>query len=393
MADGSSKAPNPLLTVPFFISLATSVVTVSGVFLLYPVLPVIMAGLDVDESRIGLLMAAFTGPAVFLSPVFGILADLKGRRIVLIPGLFIFGLGGFGAVFVDSFDLLLVCRAIQGIGLSALLPLTIVLISDLLPEDREIDGQGWKVAIDRVAMIILPLAGGLLAAWSWQAAFTPFILVCFLALIAYRWMPETMTTNSDSLRSYLTNTGRAVREPRLRIAYGAGFLRFFLDYGLFTYLPLLLAIRQGAAPTTAATIIAISAGGSILTAVSVGRLVTKASTERLLSLAFFASGIALLSIPIFSSIWISAMAAFVFGLANGLISPLQKNLLTRHTPRSMKGGVVAFDRIIQQVAKSLSPSVLGLLIVFSNTEAVFWLLSGLSFLGAISLIYVTIVER
>ncbi|WP_085026315.1 MFS transporter [Ensifer aridi] len=383
---------NPLFAGPFLLALATSVVTVSGVFLLYPVLPAIMAKFGVDEARVGLVITVFTAPAVVLSPVFGVLADLKGRRILLVVGLLTFGVGGIGGAFAQSFGSLLVCRAVQGVGLSALLPLTIVLISDLLPEHREIDGQGWKVAIDRVAMIALPLAGGLLAALSWRASFIPYGLVCVLAVIAWRCMPETIVDNPGSLRSYLGNTSRAIREPRLRVAYGVGFLRFFLDYGLFTYLPLLLAFHQGATPAVVAIVIAISAGGSILTAISVGRLLTKASSERLLSIAFFASAAALGTIPLLPSVWSSTMAAFIFGLANGLISPLQKNLLTRRTPKSLKGGVVAFDRLIQQIAKSLSPSILGVLIIFSNIDTVFWVLSALGLAGATILIFISEAE-
>ena len=66
------------------------------------------------------------------------------------------------------YDWLLVCAPLQGVGMSALTPLTIVLISDLLPDEQEIHGQGNKVAIDRVAMIVLPLLGGVLAALSWR---------------------------------------------------------------------------------------------------------------------------------------------------------------------------------------------------------------------------------
>ena len=67
-----------------------------------------------------------------------------------------------------------------------------------------------------------------------------------------------------------------------------------------------------------------------------------------------------------------ALASFVFGLGNGLISPLQKSLLTRRTPPSLRGGVVSVDRVIQQVAKSLAPSLMGLLLLLANLEAVFW---------------------
>jgi ACDE family multidrug resistance protein len=335
---------------PLAISFATSIAVVSGAMMLYPVLPVIAGDLAVDESRIGLVMVAFTAPAIVLAPLFGVLADLYGRRWLLILGLALFGLAGGAASLAPSYDWLLALRALQGVGMSALTPLTIVLISDLLTQEGEIQGQGIKVALDRVAMIALPIGGGALAMLSWRAAFVPYLIVVLLALAAWTFMPETGRPGSDSLRSYLARTSRAIREPRLTLAFATGFLRFFLDYGLFTYLPLLVALRYGATPTMSGLLIAVSAVGSIVTAVTIDRIFGKVRTEWLLMLAFLASALGLAIVALGAPLWAIAVAVFAFGLGNGWISPLQKSLMTRRTPPELRGGVIAVDRVIQQVA-------------------------------------------
>ena len=377
-------------STPLAIAFATSVAVVSGAMLLYPVLPVLAADLAVDEARIGLAMAAFTAPAIVLAPLFGIIADLHGRRRMLIGGLALFGLAGSAAALAPSYEWVLILRALQGVGMSALSPLTIVLISDILPEHQEIHGQGTKVAIDRVAMIVLPLAGGLLAALSWRAAFVPFLLTVPVAVIAYFWMPETNAGGADTLRQYLTRTARALREPRLTLAFATGFLRFFLDYGLFTFLPLLVALRYGASPATAGWLIAASAVGSIVTAMNIGRIYARQSAERLLAVAFFLSAIGLAIIALRQPLWLLAVAGFLFGLGNGLISPLQKSLLMRGTPASLRGGVVSVDRVIQQVAKSLAPSLLGALLLVAQLEMLFWVLCTMSAVATLALVWVSV---
>ena len=75
---------------------------------------------------------------------------------------------------------------------------------------------------------------------------------------------------------------------------------------------------------------------------------------------------------------------FVFGLGNGLISPLQKSLLTRRTPANLRGGVISVDRVIQQVAKSLAPDADRLSAARRDLEAVFWCLRGVV-LGMVAL--------
>jgi ACDE family multidrug resistance protein len=378
---------------PLAITFATSVALMSGATMLYPVLPVLAADLHVDATEIGLAIAAYTAPAIVLAPVFGVATDLHGRKWMLVLGLALFALAGLAAAFAPTYAWFLAWRALQGIGMSAITPLTIVLISDLLPEEHELHGQGLKVAIDRVAMIALPLAGGALAALSWRAAFAPYLLVLPLALAALLWMPETRGSGAEPLRLYLQKTLRAAREPRLTIAFATGFLRFFLDYGLYTYLPLLIALAYGGSATTSALLIAAAAVGSIVTAMTIGRIHARTSAESLLALAFGASALALAVIALALPLWALALACFMFGLGNGLISPLQKSLLTRHTPSSLRGGVISLDRVIQQVAKSLAPSLMGFLVLVASLDAVFWCLCALSTLGMLALVVVTTRRR
>ncbi len=378
---------------PLAITFATSVAVSMGSSLLYPVLPVIAEDLQVDASKIGLVMAAFTSPAVVLAPICGVIGDRHSRKWMLILGLALFGLAGSAAAFAPSFNWLLFLRALQGVGMSALTPLTIILISDLVSEEREIHGQGMKVVIDRIAMIMFPIIGGVLAAISWRLAFAPFLLAMPLALAAYFWMPETCKPGTDTLRQYFGQTLRGLREPRLRTAFATGFTRFFLDYGLFTYLSLFLALRYGASTATAGWLIGISSAGSIFTAISIGHIHTRMATERFLALAFLACALALAAVALNPPVWIIGVAVFVFGLGNGLISPLQKSLLTRNTQPSLRGGVISVDRVIQQIAKSLAPTLMGLLLLVAELEAVFWSLCAVSVVGALVLLLVDVKRR
>lgn len=371
----------PDYRAPLAITFATSVAASAGASLLYPVLPEIAGDLKIDPSEIGLVIVAFTAPSVVLAPIFGVIGDRRSRKLMLILGLLLYGIAGSLCALAPSFEWLLFLRVLQGIGFSAITGLTIVLISDLLPEEREIHGQGWKVVIDRVGMIIAPIAGGFLAAISWRWAFAPFLLCIPLALAAVLWMPETSRPSGDTLRQYLTQTFFAMREPRLRTAFATSFIRFFLEYGLFTYFSLFLVLRYNAGAATAGWLVALSSVGSIVTAISVGHIHTRMPTERFLAVAFAISGVAMVILPLHPPIWLVGVAVFIFGMANGLISPLQKSLLTRNTKPGLRGGVISVDRVVQQVSKSLAPVVMGLLLLVAELEAVFWLLVVISAAG------------
>ncbi len=384
-ADGPQQLKPAAWRVPLAIAFAASVASVSGVSLIYPALPVIARDLDVGESQIGLVIAAYTLPAIVLAPLFGMIADIKGRRWLLIIGLAIFAIAGAAAALAPSFGWLLALRAMQGIGFSMITPLTIVLISDLLHEDQELKAQGQKVVIDRVAMILLPIIGGALAAVSWRWVYAPFLLVLLLAVAAWIWMPETKAPGEIDRSRYFSDTWAALGLPRIRLGLCVGFLRFFLDYGLFIYLPLLIGLRLGLSAVTIGWVLAASAAGAIVTAASVGWIARQQTPERLLALAFLACGLGLLAMGLHVELWTITAASFAFGLGNGLISPMQKSLLTRNAPVQLRGGVISVDRVIQQFAKSLAPALIGVLLLVIRLETVFVLLGLVGIAGALAL--------
>ena len=100
----------------------------------------------------------------------------------------------------------------------------------------------------------------------------------------------------------------------------------------------------------------------------------------LVILAFFIQGFCLLTVPAAASIfWIGVVMLF-FGLANGVISPSQKSLLTQSAPGKLRGGVVSADRALQNLSKTVSPLISGLLLSLNRVESVFLVLGAVALL-------------
>ncbi len=111
---------------------AASIALMMGVNFIQPALPALSQPFAVSDAQLSWIMTVFTAPAIVLSPIFGIVADLYGRRLLLALGLIAFGAFGTAMAFAPTFGWLLFWRTLQGIGFSAVIPLTIVLIGDLL---------------------------------------------------------------------------------------------------------------------------------------------------------------------------------------------------------------------------------------------------------------------
>lgn len=100
---------------------AISLMAVLGVATLTPAFPQLAEALKVPTKNLGLLITVFTFPTVILGPIIGIVADRFGRKKIIVPSLFIFGIAGTACAFVRDFNLLLLLRFLQGIGAASLL--------------------------------------------------------------------------------------------------------------------------------------------------------------------------------------------------------------------------------------------------------------------------------
>jgi predicted MFS family arabinose efflux permease len=354
-----------------------------GVNFLQPVLPALIKPFGISDSALGLVMTALAGPAIFLAPMFGLVADLHGRRLMLGIGLIAYGICGGAMALAPNFTWLLVFRTLQGVAFSAVTPLTIVLIGDLLEGDNEIGGQGLKVFLDRVGYMVLPPLGGLLATFAWYWPFAFYFLTVPLGLAALAWVPETKGEATSGAKAYVLDVLRLTRHPKLVIAFSAGFLRFFLDYGFLTYFPLFLVRTHGVSTATAGLLYVFFAAGAMITSSQAGRIAAGRDKATLLFAAFVISGLSIISVPFIPSVWLVGGSLFLYGIANGVISPMQKSLLTQNAPTEMRGGVVSFDRLIQQVSKTTATAIVGVLLVTASLATIFWLLGILSLVSVL----------
>ena len=350
---------------------ASSVMMIMGIGVIYPLLPVIAQSLEVPRSQIGLILTVFTLPSIFLAPVIGMLADLKGRKVVLSSCLLLYGVAGLGITFVDSFSSVLVLRALQGVGYAGVMPLTIVLIGDTFTRETETSAQGIKVLLDRAALLVIPIAVGALSALAWQMPFVLYALTIPLAFVAMLRLRERAVVQEERPQNYLKMVGMACLKVRSLTIFSMSSMRFFLEFSFFTYLPIFAIETLGVSVIKGGFLFGIFALGSMMTASAIGPLAARFERVPLVTGAFLVQAGCLSVAALAQNVWWLGAAMLVFGLANGIISPAQKSLLTQSVPRQLRAGFVSADRISQQVAKSIAPLIAGFIVVFTSIQMMF----------------------
>ena len=102
--------------------------------------------------------------------VFGKMADLFGRKPVLLAGISIFLVGSILCGFAWSMPSLIVFRLLQGVGAGAIQPVSLTVVGDLYPARERGKVQGYLASVWGISSVLGPLVGGLIvqnASWAW----------------------------------------------------------------------------------------------------------------------------------------------------------------------------------------------------------------------------------
>ncbi len=177
----------------------STVLVMSGQGVITPVLPLFAAQFGAGVASVGLTLSIFGLARLLLNVPLGLLSDRYGRRVLLVAGPLVSGVGMFGSGLAADIPQLLGWRFIAGAGSAMYMTGAAIYLADIsTPANR-----GHFVATNQGALLVGvslgPAIGGLVAdSYGLRA---PFLLVGLAALVAslygYVRLPETRPAQAE----------------------------------------------------------------------------------------------------------------------------------------------------------------------------------------------------
>ena len=147
-------------------------------------IPTIAQGLKMDAITASWVPLAYLlSSGVFLLP-FGRLGDMYGRKKMFLSGMTTVTVASILASFAQSALLLILCRALQGMGAAMLFGTGIAILSSVYPPEKRGKVLGLSVSSVYLGLTCGPFAGGWVTQqFGWRSVFVFHIPVVLLVII------------------------------------------------------------------------------------------------------------------------------------------------------------------------------------------------------------------
>jgi predicted MFS family arabinose efflux permease len=207
-------------------------------------LPTLAGYFAASEAQVGLTVSATTLAVTITAPFIGVVADILGRRRMIVVALF--GLIVPTALIgvARSLDQIIVLRFVQGLLLPPIFAVAVAYIGDEFPRER----IAAVTATYTTGSVLGGFLGRFLAGWigefgGWRLAFfvlAALSLIC-AAAVAATLPREQRFVRAEGLLHSVVMMARHFRDPRLVATFAVGFGVLFCFVTLFTYINFYLA--------------------------------------------------------------------------------------------------------------------------------------------------------
>lgn len=319
--------------------LSISLLTVMAGAAMAPALGAVKAHFhDCNAMTIQLIVSL---PALFIivtTFAFRQLCRWMKTRTLALAGLALYVVAGAGAYLVDNIALLLVLRALLGISVGMVMPLSTGLLNYYFPPEKQSLLMGLSAAMNQLGGVVATMLAGVLASVQWNYAFLVYLAGLLAMVLVAGWLPNER----------LMAEGSRVKASTLVRFHPSVTAMFFIMLLFFVYPTnfALTAQAQGVSPLATTLIMVLLDVVAFVVGLYFARLMKRFRRQmKYAAPLFFLAGFAVLSWGVGAPAMI--VGSVLIGVANGAGVPYV------NTIASIKAGREASTTVMPLISAAL----------------------------------------
>ncbi len=344
--------------------LSLSLLTVMAGAAMAPALGVIREYFSDEKTLFVQLIISMPAVFIFLTSfVFPKLAAKLRARTLLMVGLAFYTIGGSVAGVFSSIWLVLLMRALVGIGVGIIMPLSTGLLAFYFSPQEQEGLMGWSSAMNNMGGVIATLISGALATVSWRISFLVYLMGLISIVLCAAFMPndniqsdepDEQRGSAEAGRS-LPSTGQVFRSNYVYI------IAMFLEMSTFFIYPANFAMVTAKAGVIPEDLTAVIMATMDLVAFFGGMLFVKVKaaaggSTKFVSPILFVAGYVLLGVV---GGWFGVIAGSVcVGFANGEGIPMIISEASKKMGRLAATTVMPLISAALYIAQFASPFIM-----------------------------------
>lgn len=362
-------------------------VSTTGASIIWPFqLIYISEVLDQPIAKIATLLAISSIFALFSSPLGGTVADILGRKPVMISAQVIHGIAYIILSRSSTYFWFLIPMAMIGMARPLYSVGSDAMMADMIPSEKRANAYSLLRMFNNVGVAIGPAIGGVLVTRSYQIAFYSAAVAmlsfgAYLAFFTRETLVKATTTHSSPKNDFFNGYLRVLKDKRFDafvFSFAVGIMAPML---LWMLLALYTKDYYGMAESTYSWIPMTNAIMCVTLQVVVTRALArfKAETSIILGMFFYAIGVG--SVALMSNFWGFWLSMVIMTLGELALIPTATKYIADIAPPDLRGRYMSFYWMAWGVSRAISPMIGGLLHDHIAPVAIWW--GGLS-LGLIS---------
>lgn len=171
--------------------LSMSLLTVMAGAAIAPALGIIKAHFASAPDLLVQLIVSMPALLIIVTNILFLQLSRRVRtRAIATTGLLLYVVAGTGCFFVNNIHALLVMRALLGVSVGLIMPLSTGLLAYYFPPEEQARLMGLSAAMNQMGGVVATLLAGLLATIEWKYAFLVYLLGLIAVVMVWLWLPD-----------------------------------------------------------------------------------------------------------------------------------------------------------------------------------------------------------